>query len=641
MVSATKEQIVVTNPWEKACKNLLKIMKPIASVGNIVASFALFIMVSFTFVDVFLRYIFKSPIAGSNEIVECSMVAVVFFAAAYAQLSKSHVSMDIITVKLSKNNRLAIETAVNFLSIIVVAFFLWESCFGVSGLLSSGKVTAAMRIPEGLVALIVPMGTFILFTLLIKDQLENIFECLKMGFSKIIWTLIIIMPPIIASLLILFATSTPTLGLPIIGLIGFVVLFIFFFTGMPVAYVLLMIGFIFLSHIRGLDAGFSSVATVGFRTTAAYVWGVIAFFIVMGYVCVYAGLSKDLYWTAYKWIGHLTGGLGCATIGACAAFSAVVGDTLSACMGMGAVALPEMKKFKYDLGLATGTIVSGGTIGPMIPPSIMFILYAVLAEQSIGKLFIAGILPGLLLCVMFMISIYARCKITPTLGPAGQKSDWKERVISLKSSGPIIALFCLVIGGIYGGIFTASEGGAIGACGALIIAIIMRRLTWKTFAQSFLDSSKLVSIAFLILVGAMVFSYFISASKLPITLATYVANMQLSPLFVLIGILFVYMILGCIMPAIPMVLLTVPIFYPIAVQLNFDPIWFGVLIVAMTNLSAITPPYGINLFALTAIAQCPMATVFKGALPFVWVTLLWLALLVAFPPIATWLPSLF
>lgn len=641
MVSATKDHIIPSNSYEKAAKNLSQIMKPIASAGNMVASLALFIMVSFTFIDVFLRYVFKSPIAGSNEIVECSMVAVVFFAAGYAQLSKSHVSMDIVTTKLSRKLRLAIETTINFLSIIVVAFFLWESCFGVAGLLSSGKVTAAMRIPEGLVALIVPIGTLILFVLLLKDQLENIYKCASAGLSKIIWSLIIIIPPTIAYLLMLFANSTPTLALPIIGLIGFIVLFVFFFTGMPVAYVLLMIGFIFISHIRGLDAGLSSVATVGFRTTAAYVWGVIAFFIVMGYVCVYAGLSRDLYWTAYKWIGHLTGGLGCATIGACAAFSAVVGDTLSACMGMGAVALPEMKKFKYDLGLATGTIVSGGTIGPMIPPSIMFILYAVLAEQSIGELFIAGIFPGLLLTAMYVASIYTRCKLNPTLGPAGQKSTWKERVISLKASGPIIALFALVIGGIYGGVFTASEGGAIGACGALIIAIIMRRLTWKTFAQSFLDSSKLVSIAFLILVGAMVFSYFISASKLPITLATYVASMQLTPLLVLTGILFVYLILGCIMPAIPMVLLTVPIFYPIAVQLNFDPIWFGILIVAMTNLSAITPPYGINLFALTAIAQCPMATVFKGALPFVGVTFLWIVILVAFPPISTWLPSLF
>lgn len=418
---------------------------------------------------------------------------------------------------------------------------------------------------------------------------------------------------------------------------GLLLLFLFF--GMPVGFTLAMVALLGMAYVRGPEAGFTVIGTELYRNTAQYSWAVLPLFMLMGFFCFFAAMSKDLYLTAYKWLGHLPGGIAMATVGACTVFGAVVGDNLTGTVTMGTISLPEMKRYKYDTRLAVGCVCSGGTIGTLIPPSIGFILYGVLAEQSIGQLFIAGIFPGLLCAALFMVYIYLSCRLNPKLGPRGEITGFREKLISLKLTWPILVLFMLVIGGIYGGLFTPGEGGAIGACGALIVALSMRRMSWERFIATLLETGRMTAMCFIILGGAMMFGYVLAATRLPIEVADFVTGFNLPPLGTLIAILSVLVILGCVMPAIPMIIITVPIFFPTVMTLGYDPIWFGVIMVLMLNIASITPPYGINIFALKGVAKdVSIGTMFRGVIPFVLCGLLCVAIIIAFPQIATWLP---
>jgi tripartite ATP-independent transporter DctM subunit len=429
-------------------------------------------------------------------------------------------------------------------------------------------------------------------------------------------------------------------SLTIDAVIGMAFFFIILMLGMPVALVLAMVGFVFFSHIRGVEAGLNMVGILIYRTTANYTWSVIGFFLLMGLIVTFTGLSKDLYQSGSKWLGHLPGGMAMATIGAGTAFAAIVGDSLSAAVGMGTVALPELRRFKYDDALATGVVISGGITGPMIPPSIGFILYALLAEQSIGELFIAGVIPGILLGLAFFLTTYIRCRINPNLGPKGEKSNWGERVKSFRAAGPIAALFMIVVGGIYAGVFTPTEGGSIGCAGAFIIGAVMRRLDRHLLIKTLLQGGKLIAMCFLILSGAMIFGQFITITRVPAMLAELIAGLAVPPTVVLICILLVYLGLGSIIPSIPMILITVPIFYPVALSLGFDMIWFGVLVVLMMNLANISPPWGISLFGIKGVVMdVSMGTIFRGVMPYILATIIVLILIVIFPPLATWLPG--
>ncbi|OGO21058.1 MAG: hypothetical protein A2144_13210 [Chloroflexi bacterium RBG_16_50_9] len=431
------------------------------------------------------------------------------------------------------------------------------------------------------------------------------------------------------------------LSLPVVGFIGLIVFLIFLLSGIPIAFTLFIPGFLFISHIRGLNTALNTLAREIYTTTGDFTWATIAFFVLMGYFCLHARFGEDLYILFCRWIGHLRGGLGMATAAACTGFAAIVGDSVSSIATMTSVAMPEMRKYGYDSRLSTGSIAGGSIIGPVIPPSIPFIIYGALTQVSIGKLFVAGIFPGLLLGIAFVSIIHLWCRINPRLGPACESSGCRERLVSLKGVGPVIALFLLVIGGIYGGVFTPAEGGAIGAAGALIIGLVLRRFTWKSFFQSLLDAARVLSMVLLIINGAVLFTRFVAWCNLSGVVSQAMAGLGLSPTATALTILFIFFALGFIVDILTLTLIGVPIMHPVAMALGLDPIWFATLVVLVLILGTLTPPVGINLFTMKGMApDIPIGTIYRGAIPFVFAAAVVIAIVFLVPPLATWLPGI-
>jgi len=426
-----------------------------------------------------------------------------------------------------------------------------------------------------------------------------------------------------------------------IGYIGIAALIILLFSGIHIGAVMGLIGFLGMAYISGWGAGLGVLKTVPFTTFANYGLSVVPLFILMGSLCFHAGISKDLYDTVHSWLGHLRGGLAMATVGACAGFAAVSGSSLATAATMGTVALPEMKRYKYSQALATGCVAAGGTLGILIPPSVPLIIYGILTQQSIGKLFLAGVIPGVLQAAFYMSVIHILCWRNPLLGPPGPKTSLREKILSLKNTWVVVILFVGIIGGIYLGIFSPTEAAGVGACGAFIFAIAMRRLKWSNFRDSLVDTTKTTGMIFVIFLGAMILGYFLAATRLPFGIASFVSGLSINRYVILLLILLVYLFLGCIMDSLAMILLTVPIFFPLITALGFDPIWFGIIIVRVTEIGLITPPVGLNVFVIKGIAKdVPMYTIFRGIIPFLLADILHVGLLIAVPQIALVLPSL-
>ena len=426
-----------------------------------------------------------------------------------------------------------------------------------------------------------------------------------------------------------------------VGLIGTGILFILLFSRMQIGLVMGLVGFAGFVYLQGLDPGLGILGTVPYRTFADYGLSVVPLFILMGEFCFFAGVSKDLYDTVHSWLGQLRGGLAMATVGACASFAAVSGSSLATAATMGTVALPEMRRYKYDDRLATGCVAAGGTIGILIPPSVILIIYGIITEQSIGKLFAAGFIPGVLEAVFYMVTIYILCKFNPLLGPPGPRTSFIQKIVSLKGTWVVVLLFVVVMGGIYLEVFSPTEAARVGAFGAFVFAIARRRLVWQAFKESLVETGKTTAMIFIILVGAMIFNYFLAVSRLPFELADFIGGLQVNRYIILGFILVTYLFLGCIMSALAMILLTVPIFFPVIVALGFEPIWFGIIIVRVVEVASITPPVGLNVFIIKGVAKdVPMYTIFRGILPFFVADMCHVALLIAIPQLSLFLPGL-
>lgn len=426
-----------------------------------------------------------------------------------------------------------------------------------------------------------------------------------------------------------------------IGALGMGMLFFLLFLGVPVGVALALVGFVGFAGVSGIDAALGIIRIVPYSTFSNYNLIVIPVFILMGNFAFHSGLSSDLYTTARTWFGRVRGGLAMATVAACAAFAAISGSSAATAATMGKIALPEMKRRAYDDSLSTGTIAAGGTLGILIPPSVTLIIYGVLTENSIGKLFLAGIVPGLLQALLFIGTIGILCLLKPRLSPAGEATSLWEKVKSLKGSWLVLVLFLLVIGGIYAGIFSPVEAAGVGAFGAFIIALARRRMGWQVFKESLADSIQTSAMIFLIMLGANIFGYFLAVTGISHSLAGFLAGMEISKYVILIIIMVIYVILGMFMDTMAMILITVPIFYPVIMQLGFDPIWFGILLVTLCEVGMITPPVGMNLYVIAGISGgVPMGRVFKGAVPFIVADLVHMALLVALPAIVLFVPDL-
>jgi C4-dicarboxylate transporter DctM subunit len=425
-----------------------------------------------------------------------------------------------------------------------------------------------------------------------------------------------------------------------IGILGGIALFLFIALGLPIGVSMGAVAVVGLASITNVEAALSRLGHTAFSMTANYITVVIPLFVLMGELAYVSGLTREAYSATYKWLGRLPGGLAMATIGGCAGFAAVCGSSEATALTMGSFALPEMRQHKYDPRLALGSIAAGGTLGILIPPSMAFVVYGLITEQSIGKLFLAGVLPGILLASFFMTTIYILAKWNPLMGPAGRETSWREKLSAFKDIWGVVILFLVVMGGIYGGILTPTEAAAAGAFSAFLIALVRRRVTRQNVMTSFMNTLRVTGFVFIIIIGAVLFGYFMAASGVSIALADFVSSLPVPPIGILIAILLLYLILGSLMDAFAMVLITMPILFPVILSLGFDPIWFGVLVVIMMEMGMITPPIGMNVFVIRGIArEVPMYTIFQGAWPFVLAMALCVAFVVTFPQIALFLPN--
>jgi tripartite ATP-independent transporter DctM subunit len=409
--------------------------------------------------------------------------------------------------------------------------------------------------------------------------------------------------------------------------------------GMPIGIGMIVAAFVGLLFLLDLDAALSLLGQTAYETGITYELSVLPMFLLMGQIASGAGLSEALYASCNKWLGHRRGGLALATIGGCGAFAAICGSSLATAATMAKVALPEMRKYGYADSLACGSIAAGGTLGILIPPSVLLVLYGILTETSIADLFLAGMVPGILLVIGFMIAIVVVTRINPKLGPKGEHAGLKAQILAIKDVWGTVLLFALVIGGLYTGIFSPTEAAGIGCIGAIIISLINGTFRMPMLTESLIETIKLTSMIFTIIVGAIMFNNFLIIAQVPNVIADWIEALPLGRFAILVVILLLYIGLGCILDSGAMVLLTVPIFFPIMMQLGYDPVWFGIVVVVVTELGLITPPIGIIVFVLHGLAKdVDLITIFRGVIPFLIVEIILLIALVAFPEIATWLP---
>jgi C4-dicarboxylate transporter, DctM subunit len=425
------------------------------------------------------------------------------------------------------------------------------------------------------------------------------------------------------------------------SLLGFAAIFILALLRVPLAFAMGLVGFVGVGWLISWPAAFANVSQVVFETGFAYTLSVIPLFILMGNFVARAGLAHELFQAAYAFIGHVRGGLAHATVLACAGFGAICGSSIATAATMSRVAYPSMKKLGYSDELSTGVMAAGGTLGIMIPPSTIMVIYGIITETHIGKLFAAGVLPGLLTMVLLMAGIVWVTSRDPEHAPAGERMGWVERWRALRGIWGVLLLVIVVLGGIYGGLFTATEGAGFGAFGAFLFALLRGRLSGRILFQVLVESARTTGMLFTLLIAASIFANFVNFTTMPGDLRDWITGLGLPATMIVMAMMLIYIVLGTVMEELTMVLLTIPLFFPIVVSLGFDPVWFGVLIVMIVQIGLISPPVGMNLFVLNAlIPDVRLSQIFNGCWPFVTLMVGVLVLLVMFPAISLWLPSL-
>ena len=425
-----------------------------------------------------------------------------------------------------------------------------------------------------------------------------------------------------------------------VAIIGFVVLFVLMLLRVPVGMAMGLVGVSGFAYLSGGGPALKIVGHTSMRTVTDWNFAVIPMFLLMGSFATTSGMSRELFRAGNAFLGHLRGGLGIATIAACGGFAAICGSSVATAATFSRVAYPEMRRYGYPQSFATGVIAAGGTLGIMIPPSTVFAVYGLITEQDVGKLFVAGIVPGILAVAMYMITITAIGVVRPGFLPAGQPAPWSEKLAAMKDIWATLILFVFVIGGIYGGLFTATEAAGMGAAGAFIIGVVRGRLSLADIRRSLLEATRTTAAVFTVLIGAILFGYFLTITQTPQNVTAFLTGLGIGKYGVLALIMLMYLVLGCLMDALAMIILTVPIVFPVIVALGFDPIWFGVIIVMTVELGLIHPPVGMNIFVIKSVVEdVKISTIFYGVIPFIITDLIRLVILIAFPIIALWLPS--
>jgi len=426
----------------------------------------------------------------------------------------------------------------------------------------------------------------------------------------------------------------------VVALVGFIVLFALMLLRVPVGMAMGLVGVAGFGYLSGSGPALKIVGHTSMRTVTDWNFAVVPLFLLMGSFATTSGMSRELFRAANAWLGHLRGGLGIATIAACGGFAAICGSSVATAATFSRVAYPEMRRFGYPQSFATGVIAAGGTLGIMIPPSTVLAVYGLITEQDIGKLFVAGVVPGLVAVLMYMGTITVIGRARPEFLPAGKRAPWRERLRAMRDVWATLALFLFVIGGIYGGLFTATEAAGMGAGGAFLIGIARGRLSRADILRSLLEATRTTAAVFTVLIGAILFGYFLTITQTPQKVTEFLTGLGLGRYGVLALIMIMYLVLGCLMDALAMIILTVPIIFPVIKELGFDPIWFGVIIVMTVELGLIHPPVGMNIFVIKSVVEdVKIATIFYGVLPFILTDILRLILLIALPGLALWLPA--
>ena len=424
------------------------------------------------------------------------------------------------------------------------------------------------------------------------------------------------------------------------ALIGMAILLGLSFLRVPIAFAMAAVGFAGMAYVGSLGGAMANVGQTAFDAAINYELSVVPLFVLMGNFVARARLSEELYSASNAFLGHRRGGLAMATIVACGGFSAICGSSLATAATMAKVAMPSMRRYGYDDGLAAGSIAAGGTLGILIPPSVILVIYGILTQTSIGKLFAAGIVPGIIAITFYLLAVQVVIALKPSLGPAGERQDWNRRWRELSRVWGVILLFAIVMGGIYGGVFSPTEAAGIGAFGAFLFALARRALSWRIFHEVLLESAGTTAMLFAVLIGALLFANFINLTEFPPRLLEIAGQFRETPWMVITAILVIYVLLGCVFESLSMILLTVPIFFPLVLELGYDPIWFGIVVVVITEISLITPPVGLNVFVLRGVLpDVSTGTIFRGVTPFWIADLFRLAIIVGIPALSLWLPS--
>ncbi len=426
-----------------------------------------------------------------------------------------------------------------------------------------------------------------------------------------------------------------------IGFLSIAVMLLLVFIGIPVAFAMAVVGILGLSWFGSYDQAAFQITSIAWETGTDFLFITAPMFILMGQLVYRADLAGDLYDCLQKWMGWLPGGLAIASVMACAMFAAITGVSAATVVTMGQMAMPEMRKRGYDPALSTGALTIAGTLGILIPPSILMVLFGIWTETSIGDLFIAGVVPGILLTLGFAALILVRCTLNPALGPVGPRYSWGERFRSLRKLLPVFVVFGVVMGGIYGGVFTPTEASGFGAISVFFVGLIMRRFTWKKIRAALYSTVRTSGMIFLIIVGGSILARFLAVTEISQTIVDTVVGTDRSALTVILMLTLMYMVLGAVLDVFGMLILTLPFVFPVVISLGIHPVWFGVYIVIVTEIALVTPPVGINTFVMHSVARdVPLSTIFRGVMPFVGVTVGLLALMIAFPGIVLWLPGL-
>jgi len=612
------------------------LISPVAKGANWISCIMAALMPLLIFVDVLSRALFSASVLGTIELEQSMLLILVFFSIPLIQLQNDHIRIDIFTNRIPEKYMVAIEVIIYALCFVLFVILSWQTLVQVG--LKSNDVTYALSIPIPFFIIMAALGQILLSVVLLIDLIKVFARFLKhLEAANIIFLLAVTGAIALGG----YAVAGADLSRFAIGVLGMILVFVFLFLGMPIGYSMALIGLAGLATVNSWGAALNLVGIAPYSTGSNYILIVAPLFILMGELAYTSGLSHDLFEAASKWFGRLPGGLAMSAVGGCAGFAAICGDSLATAITMGTVSLPEMKKKGYSMSLSTGCLAAGGTLGILIPPSVGFIFYAIVTEESIGKLFIAGIVPGLLLAVLFMGAIYIMAVRNPEKAPRAEKSTLGEKLAVLLKIGPIIGLFVLVLGGIMAGFFSPTEAGGIGAVGAFVYTLIRGRFTWSGLSQALQETVKITSKLLLILIGVGILNYFFAASRLPMSLANIVTAWVVNKYIIFGAIIFIFIILGCLMNVIPMILLTLPALYPAIKTLGFDPIWFGVVTVLVMEMGQITPPIGVNVFAIGSVAEdVPMGEIFKGVMPFFFCMVACIILLTLFPQIALFLPNL-